>query len=204
MPKVRFYSLWIALILITVFSIQYLIPETTDLLILNNKSYTEPWRFLTSIFLHGSFSHLLSNLFALIFFGFILEKITGSNKFLGIYLISGMLANMVAINFYPNSLGASGAIMGIIGALTIIRPLMSVWAFGMVIPMFIAAIIWILIDTIGIFIPSNIGHIAHLSGILFGAVFGILYRINKEKEKKKHKIEIPEHLLRKWETLYIE
>ena len=142
-------------------------------------------------------------MFALLFFGFILEKTVGSNKFIGIYLISGILANLVAINFYTSSLGASGAIMGMIGALTILRPGMQVWAFGLIMPMFIAAIVWVAVDAIGVFIPSNVGHIAHLSGILFGGIFGIIIRLKHKKDNKNHKIKVPEHLLRRWETLYM-
>jgi len=203
MPKLRFYTLWIALALIVIFIIQSLLPGFTEQFILNKSSFKEPWRFLTSIFLHGSFIHLMSNLFALLFFGIILEKTVGSNRFLGIYLISGVLANVVTFNFYPSSLGASGAIMGVIGALAVIKPLMTVWAFGMILPMAVAAVVWVVIDAVGIFIPSNIGHIAHLSGIVFGAIFGILFRISMEKRKKNHRIEVPEHLLRRWETLYM-
>ncbi|MBS3072664.1 rhomboid family intramembrane serine protease [Candidatus Pacearchaeota archaeon] len=205
MSQIKYYTFWIALILVVTFALQSFISGFTDVLILSNESFLQPWRFVSSIFLHGSLSHLLANLFALLLFGFILEKTIGSEKFLAVYLISGILANLIAINFYSNSLGASGAIMGIIGALAILKPLMSVWAFGMIIPMFVAAIIYVAIDAIGVFIPSNIGHIAHLSGIAFGIIFGIIFRINKEKEEKKtHKIEVPEHLLRRWETLYMD
>ncbi|MEA3329629.1 MAG: rhomboid family intramembrane serine protease [Nanoarchaeota archaeon] len=203
MPKLKFYTLWIAIILVGIFILQFYIPNFTDFFILSKSSWIQPWRFATSIFLHGSFKHLISNLFVLIFFGLILEKLVGSNKFLGIYLVSGICANLIAINFYPSSLGSSGAIMGVIGALTIIRPTMNVWAFGMILPMSIATIFWVLIDALGIFIPSNIGHIAHLSGILFGAIFGVVFRLNHHKVKKKHVIEVPEHILRRWETIYI-
>lgn len=203
MPKLKFFSIWIALMIIIFFLIQKIIPGFEDFLILNNLSYSQPWRFTSSIFLHGSLIHLLSNLFALIFFGLALEKLIGSNKFLFVYLSSGIFANIIAINFYPSSLGASGAIMGIIGALTIIRPLMNVWAFNMIIPMFIAAILWIFVDSIGIFMPSNIGHISHLSGIFIGIIFGIFFRINNP-QTKTHKVKVPEHLLRKWETLYLD
>ena len=199
----KFYAIYLALLLIAIFIFQQFINGFTDLLILNKNSFSELWRFLTSMFLHGSLAHLLSNLFALLFFGIILEKKIGSNKFLGIYLISGILANLIAVNFYPESLGASGAIMGIIGTLAIIAPGMAVWAFGMLLPMAIAAIIRIAIDFIGVFIPDNIGHIAHLSGILFGIIFGIILRANYQKINKKHKIQVPEHLLRRWETLYM-
>ncbi len=194
---------WIALILLIVSALQPFISGFTDALILNESSFSEPWRFVTSMFLHGSLPHLLSNLFALLLFGFILEKTIGSGKFLGVYLVSGILANLIAINFYSTSLGASGAIMGIIGTLAVLRPLMAVWVFGMVLPMSIAAIIYVIVDAVGVFIPSNIGHIAHLSGIFFGIVFGIIFRINMEKQKKNHKVKVPEHLLRRWETLYM-
>ncbi len=204
MAKEKYYTLWIALILIAVFILQQVINGFTESLVLNQLSITQPWRFISAIFLHGSLSHILSNLFALILFGFILEKTVGSEKFLGIFLISGILANFIAFNFYPSSLGASGAIMGIIGALAIIRPTMMVWAFGMIVPMAVAAVIWIIIDAVGIFIPDNTGHIAHLSGIAFGAIFGIIFRFNQQKIKKdKNKIEVPEHMIRRWETLYM-
>jgi len=203
MQKNRFYTIWIALLIVIIFVIQTIFPGFTEVFNLTSSSWTQSWRFLTSIFLHGSLAHLLSNLFALILFGLILEKTIGSNKFLLVFIISGILANLVAINFYPSSLGASGAIMGIIGTLAVIRPLMGVWIYGMIVPMFIASIIWIVVDAIGIFIPDNIGHIAHLSGIFFGAIFGGVFRSNYETRRKRHMIEVPEHLLRKWETLYM-
>jgi len=204
MPKIRYYTFWIALALIIVFALQSFISGFTDALILNDSSFSEPWRFVTSIFLHGSLAHLLANLFALLLFGFILERIIGSERFLAVYLVSGTLANLIAINFYSSSLGASGAIMGVIGALAILRPFMGVWVFGMILPMSIAAVIYVIIDAVGIFIPSNVGHIAHLSGIAFGIIFGIIFRINRiKKERKTHKIKVPEHLLRRWETLYM-
>ena len=161
------------------------------------------WRFATAIFLHGSLPHLLYNLFALILFGIILEKIIGSNKFLIVFFVSGILANVVSVNFYPVSLGASGAIMGIIGCLAIVKPFMSVWAFGMIMPMSVAAVLWIAGDVIGVFVPDNVGHIAHISGVVFGAIFGIIFRANHEVRRKRHMIEVPEHILRRWETLYM-
>ncbi|MBS3099698.1 rhomboid family intramembrane serine protease [Candidatus Pacearchaeota archaeon] len=200
----RFYSIIISAVLIVIFIVQLIFPQITDMFLLNSNSLAQPWRFATAMFLHGSFSHLLMNLFALLLFGSILEKKVGSRRFLGIFFISGILANIIAFNFYDSSLGASGAIMGIIGTLAVLSPTMAVWAFGMVVPMIVAAVIWIIIDAVGIFMPDNIGHIAHLSGIIFGAMFGFMIRINTPKQKKKTQmIEVPEHLLRRWETLYM-
>ncbi len=204
MPEVKFYSVFIAILLVVIFAIQLISPAFEQALILNQSSIYQPWKFLTAIFLHGSLSHLLLNMFALILFGLMLEKLIGSNKFLLVFIITGILANIVSFNFYPSSLGASGAIMGVIGALAIIRPMMTVWAFGMIMPMFIAAIIYIVIDSIGIFIPDNIGHIAHLSGIFFGVIIGIYLRSKIQKEKRTHKIKVPEHIMRKWEAIYMD
>jgi len=203
MTKVKLYTLWVAVSIIVIFILQTFVEGFTNLFVLNSQSWIQPWRFITSIFLHGSIQHLLGNMFALLFFGLILEKTVGSKKFILIYLISGILANLIAINYYSSSLGASGAIMGIIGALTILRPTMQVWAFGIIMPMFIAAVVWVVVDAVGIFIPSNTGHIAHLTGIFFGGVFALLIRKDYVKEKQ-HKIKVPEHLIRRWETLYMD
>ena len=204
MTKMRFYTIWIALALILIFILQKIINGFTDLFVLNQLSYFQPWRFVTAIFLHGSVVHLISNLFALLLFGLILEKVIGSKRFLFVFFASGIFASLVAVNFYSASLGASGAIMGVIGTLAIIKPLMLVWAFGMVIPMIVAAIFWVILDLLGIFVPDNVGNIAHLSGIFIGVIIGFFLRAKHEKRKKSHTIQIPEHILRRWETLYME
>lgn len=185
---------------------QLIIPSFTELFILNNKALflNEYWRFASAIFLHGSFIHLIYNLFALLFFGFTLERIIGSRRFLIVFLLSGIIGNIVAVNFYDSSLGASGAVYGILGCLTIINPFMFVWAFGLLMPMFIAAILWVLGDLIGLFIPSDVGHIAHLSGVFVGIVFGVLFRsLRKKNIEKKRKLIFPEDYMRKWEEVHM-
>lgn len=206
--KQKFIALWLSLICIVLFILQSLISGFTELFYLDSNSLIEPWRLLTSIFLHGSVGHLVYNLFALILFGLILEKLIGTARFIAVFFVSGIFASIIsfALGSYPG-LGASGAIMGIIGALAIIRPMMSVWAFGMIMPMFVAAILWVGGDVIGLFTPADgIGHIAHLSGILFGAIFGIVIRFRKKKTimgDKAYRLEIPENLMEKWEDRYM-
>ncbi len=176
--RFRFYALKICLILFLVFLIQLFFDKFTQLFLLNSYSYLQFWRFFTAIFLHGNFVHLLYNVFALVLFGSMLERLIGSRRFLFVFFITGLLANLVSVNFYDNSLGASGAIFGIIGALIIVRPLMIVWAFGLPMPIFIAGILWAVGDAIGIFVPSNVANLAHLSGMFFGLIFGYLYKKN--------------------------
>ena len=206
MTKFKFYALWLSLICVGIFLLQIIFPVFTDIFILNEQSFVQPWRFVSAVFLHGSLIHLLYNLFALALFGSILEKFIGSKRFLWIFFLSGIFANIIAVNFYSSSLGASGAVYGILGCLALLRPGMMVWAFGFPMPMFIAAILWVGGAVLGIFMPSNIGHVAHLSGILVGFLFGLFLRFGKRKRARgigKRKIVISEPDMRSWEKRYV-
>ncbi|MEK6892989.1 MAG: rhomboid family intramembrane serine protease [Nanoarchaeota archaeon] len=196
--KFNYWALKISLICAIVFLFQ-LIPGFTDLFVLNKSSFVEPWRFLTAIFLHGGIGHLIYNLFALALFGSILESAVGSRKFLFVFFISGILANIFAVNFYDSSLGASGAIFGVFGALMILRPGMIVWAFGIPMPMALAGLLWILGDIFGVFMPDNIGHFAHLAGVAVGLVFGAFLRENIHTQKREQRFVLDENSVQRWE-----
>ena len=97
------------------------------------------------------------------------------------------------------------------GALTIITPLTMVWAFGLIMPMFLASILWITADilrSLGAFGETNIGSIAHLSGIAVGFILGIYWKFKKVRaggqEKNLNKeIKITDSDFRIWEDNYI-
>jgi uncharacterized protein len=169
----------------------------------------EIWRFLSAVFLHGGLAHLVYNLFALILFGSILESLIGGRKFLIVFFISGILANLISVNFYDSSLGASGAIFGIIGALVIIRPMLVVWAFGLPMPMFLAGALWSIGDVLGTigFLTGNpidnTGNIAHLSGMFFGMLFGAFYKEKRRRMKFNSKIVLNERQIQNWEDVYM-
>jgi len=184
------------------FIFQNTIPVFTDALILNQNSFPEAWRFVTSIFLHASLTHLIYNLFALILFGLILENIIGTKKFLVVFFATGIIANFVSVNFYSSSLGASGAIFGIIGTLTVLRPMMFIFAYGLPMPLFVASIIWVAGDIIMTFVPSNVGTIAHLTGLFAGIITGLFLR-KKFETYKRRKIKIPDEYLERWEENYM-
>lgn len=205
--KFRFYSLWLAGICVIVYIIQSVFSGFTDMFILNNSAIYnyEIWRFLTSIFLHGSIAHLFYNMIALLFFGFVLEKLIGGKRFLLVFFAGGIIANVIAVNFYPNSLGASGAIMGIIGCLTVIRPFMMVWTIAPL-PMIVAALVYVVTDVFGVFYPMGVGNIAHLSGIAVGLLVGFVIRIiNRDKFKiiREQRVSIPENYIRNWEDNFM-
>ena len=83
----------------------------------------EYWRFITALFLHGGLLHLGFNVFALYVLGPPLERSIGTMRFVGCYLISGIASGagvvgltLVALTRPAQLVGASGSIMGIVGA----------------------------------------------------------------------------------------
>ncbi len=78
----------------------------------------EYWRLLTAMFLHAGFLHIAFNGYALLIFGQQVESFYGPWRFLAIYFIAGLAGSITSFAFSPHlSVGASGAIFGIIGAL---------------------------------------------------------------------------------------
>ena len=210
-PKIKFYFLWLSLICIAMFILQNLpgIPGFTETFVLNSKAGDDfqIWRSVSAIFLHGSLVHLIYNLFALLLFGFILEKLIGSRRFLILFFVSGVVANIIGVNFYSSSLGASGAIYGILGAIVVLRPMMMVWAFGLMMPMFVAGILWVVGDIMGVFGfgDSGVGNIAHLGGIFVGLLYGFWWRfVLKRKVVKMEGVEVPDEVVNSWERDWME
>jgi hypothetical protein len=166
---------------------------TEAFMLISADIFKRPWILLTSMFLHGGLNHLLFNMYALFLFGILLEQKIGAKKFAFIYLLAGIAASVFSSFIYPSltgtvfrALGASGAIMGIIGALIILMPnLRLLFLFAIPMPLWVAGIIWILIDIFGIFVPSGIANIAHLVGIGTGLLFGLyLKRQRKDFQRK--------------------
>jgi len=150
---------------------------------------SQPWRFVTSIFLHANFAHLFYNMLALFFFGLYLERLVKQKTYFMIFIISGILGNLLFmfVTFDPSipAVGASGAIYGIIGALAALRPFAIVYVYFTPMPLIALAFLWALISFLGIFVPSNIAHAAHFSGLLTGYVLGYIL---KKREKKRYSI----------------
>jgi membrane associated rhomboid family serine protease len=82
--------------------------------------------FFTSMFLHGSWMHVLGNMWFLYIFGDNVEDYLGHFKYLVFYLIAGLIAMATQVAMYPHSdkptIGASGAIAGVLGAYFILYP----------------------------------------------------------------------------------
>ena len=160
----------------------------------------KPWIFITSMFLHADISHLFFNMFALFIFGLALENEIGSKHFLIIYFIAGIAGSVgymiTANNPTIPALGASGAIYGVMGSLSMLMPFMMVWAMGMVpLPMIVMAFVWTLMEFLGIFNPgSGIAHGAHLGGLFIGIVYGLILKILKKRRQEIEKIRFEESM----------
>ncbi len=176
----RYSALWLVGFIAVVFALQAFIPGFTGLFVLDSaRVWTEPYRLLTAVFLHGGFTHLLLNSFALFLFGLLLEKEIGTVRFLMIFFAGGIVASVLAALYYPSSLGASGAIFAVMGALAVLRPGMTVWVSYIPMPMAVAVIVWAAIDLFGILMPSNVANAAHLGGLGAGLLYGLLLRMGR-------------------------
>ncbi len=103
--------------------------------------------FLTSMFLHASWVHVLGNMWFLYIFGDNIEDYLGHFKFLVFYLIAGLLAMVTQVAIYANSniptVGASGASAGVLGAYFILYPRARVLTWFFVFIFYIPA--WIML-----------------------------------------------------------
>lgn len=149
---------------------------------------TRPWTLLTSMFMHGGFLHMLVNLIVLLSFGPALELRIGKKRFLYVYLGSGILAAAAQLLVIPPEtvvLGASGAILGVMGALTMLAPRTPVLLF-FIIPM----PLWMATAGFGIISAlfaitgygGSVAHLAHLTGIVVGVAYG--YKLRREERRR--------------------
>jgi membrane associated rhomboid family serine protease len=150
-------------------------------------SFQQWFPFLTSMFLHGGFLHILGNMWFLYIFGDNIEDRLGHIRYLIFYLLSGVAAGLVHLvtNWNSNipTIGASGAISGVMGAYLLLHPrariltLIPIFFFFQFveIPAFIFLGYWLLIQLFSAgFTPRNVGGIAfwaHIGGFVAGLIF---------------------------------
>ena len=175
--KIRTVVMPIIVINLIVFLLQLTLGSafTNSFILISEDIFTRPWILVTSMFLHSTFgfSHILFNMYALFLFGPLLEQRIGAKRFLFLYLGSGFVAAFLSSFFYARALGASGAIMGMIGAMIILLPHLRLLLFFVIpMPLWMAGIAWALIDLFGVFFPSGVGNIAHLVGMGIGLLYG--------------------------------
>ncbi|HRJ76510.1 MAG TPA: rhomboid family intramembrane serine protease [Anaerolineales bacterium] len=143
---------------------------------------------LTSMFLHGGWFHILSNMWILIIFGDNIEDKLGSIRYLIFYLFSGTAAALLQVYFDPASsvpmIGASGAIAGVLGAYLILFPHSRIaslvpifFIFTMVeLPALVFLGFWFVSQLFSGWFAlqgadaSNVAWWAHIGGFVFGMI----------------------------------
>ncbi|MCG1009009.1 rhomboid family intramembrane serine protease [Salinicoccus sp. ID82-1] len=153
----------------------------TQMLALNHYNVIEGdlYRLLSSSFLHATVDHFLFNIFALYILGKFTESIFGSWRLLIAYVATGITSSLFSIMFITEgiSLGASGAIYGLLAILVV-----HLLVHGRISAklLFQIAVVFIVVSVLTQFI-SNVNHYAHIGGLVFGALLGVMYHPRKFK-----------------------
>ena len=167
-----------------VYILQILFPSLTTLGAVNGSLVRsgQVYRLVTGMFMHGSIWHLLCNMYSLYVIGCATENYFGKKKFLLIYLVSGIIGSMFSCIFNTGwSLGASGAIFGLMGALCYFgyyyRLYMGKALYSEIIPVIILNLSLSLI-------VSNIDFYAHIGGLIGGVFITMGLGIKNKTDKQ--------------------
>ena len=157
------------------------------------------WQPLTHMFMHGGFWHILFNMYTLVMFGMVVERVLGTKKFLILYFVTGfgavalhtgvewlqvrgMAADSMALyDLYRTPMvGASGAIYGVLVAFAMLYPEARM---TLIFPPVTLDAKWMVTIFIGIELITGItgtqvgiAHFAHLGGALFGFLLILYWR----------------------------
>jgi len=143
-------------------------------------SHGQVWRLLTCAFLHGGIIHIFCNMYALYALGPQIEILFGRVKYIIIYLLSAIGGSLLSYKFSPSSLsiGASGAIFGLFGAMVVF-----VLKYKDKIPKKVLNNLFgvIILNLLIGFNLQGIDNFAHIGGLLVGALVAFLFLMQKTR-----------------------
>lgn len=148
------------------------------------------WQVVSYMFLHGGLIHLLFNMYALFFFGLPIEQTWGSRRFLVYYFFTGVGAGLLILGlnmflggaqYYSPTIGASGAVFGILLAFGMLFPDVELMLIFFPVPIKAKYMVtgygllevFLLVFNQG---GGNISHIGHVGGLIFGLLYFLLLR----------------------------
>lgn len=153
-----------------------------------------PWSLVTSLFVHMGWVHILGNMLYLFIFGDNVEDLLGHWRYLAFYLASGVSASLIHVIFNPMSLvptvGASGAVAGVLGAYFINFPRSRVLALipiGFFLPMvevpsIVFLFLWFITNlfsgmaSLGVQAQGGVAWWAHIGGFVGGMYLSVVWR----------------------------
>ena len=148
------------------------------------EGYMGLYRLVTSMFLHADIFHIFFNMYALYIVGNQVERYYGPKKYLIIYFVSGIVGSLFSNVFMTSngiSIGASGAIFGLFGALAYFaynyRAVLGNFLKGSLIPILAVNL------CLGLFI-SGIDVFAHIGGLIAGVLTAMIVGVNGKDQKQ--------------------
>lgn len=139
------------------------------------------WQIFSYMFMHGSWTHLLGNMFFLLFLGTACEKQIGSNEFLLFYILCGILCGAISLGIYVLTgtlgvvlVGASGAVYSVLLLMSVIFPNFRVFIYGIIpVNLPILVLIYAGLSIYNEIFRQNQGvaHLTHLSGFVIAWIY---------------------------------
>jgi len=150
-------------------------------------AFQRPWTFVSYMFVHAGFTHLLFNSIALFVFGPLVEQRMGSTGFVVYYFYCGIGAAIFSLllsGIMPVApfIGASGAIMGVAYAFARFAPDAELMLFPIPVPIKAKVLVWLFVafEAFGALTRNDdIAHLAHLGGLGAGMLFFLLQGIGR-------------------------
>jgi len=155
----------------------------------------------TYMFLHGSFFHILINMFILWMFGTEIESTWGTKRFFKYYFLTGIAGGIFTVAFQPNlvypTIGASGAIYGLLVAYAVMFPNRTIYIYFLFpVKVKYAVIVFVVLEFLASFSATadGVGHLAHLGG----AAVGFVYLKTGWRIRNFFRLFSPWHYWQKW------
>ena len=194
MPNLPPVTRYLLIANVLVFALQQLLPDASSLALIahfalwplgpspySNVAGFEPWQVVTYAFMHGGYTHILFNMFALYMFGGVIERTFGARNYTIYYFVCAIVAAVAQLfvvkyfthGFYP-TIGASGAIFGLLLAFGMFYPHEKMFLIFLPIPMpawlFVIgyAAVELVLGVTGT--EAGVAHFAHLGGMVGGYV----------------------------------
>jgi len=179
------YNIFLPLIKVGQITANYTVTEYFALMPFGQGFY--PWQLITYQFLHGDFWHLFFNMLSLWMFGMEIESVWGSKRFIAYYLTCGVGGALVQLFLSPvilgsgaPTIGASGAVFGILLAFVILFPNRYIYLYFLI-PVKAKYLIafWMIIEFLSVGAPGNIARLVHIGGAVTGFLFIMFDRKNQ-------------------------
>jgi membrane associated rhomboid family serine protease len=194
MPSLPPVTRYLLIANVLVFALQQLLPDASSLALIShfalwplgpspysNVAGFEPWQLITYAFMHGGYKHILFNMFGLYMFGGVIEHTFGARNYTIYYFVCAIVAavaQLLVMKYFPNgfypTIGASGALFGLLLAFGMLYPQEKMLLIFLPIPMpawlFVIgyALVELVLGVTGT--QAGVAHFAHLGGMVGGYV----------------------------------